>query len=116
MWRRMLRTLALSLGGIGAAACSQPTGVCTDDLFSRVSPSATTLGVGQRAAASVELRGCGGSRVLADRITWTSEAPAIARVDSVTGVITGVAPGSTRVQPHGDRYGVALTSVAVTVQ
>ncbi len=91
-------------------------GACTDELQTRVAPSMTTLSVGQRVTAQAEFRGCGGRERLVDRVTWSSDAPAVARVDSTTGEITAVAPGRAEVVPTGARYGRAPVSVQVEVR
>lgn len=111
MKRRFVGILVLC-GILGACT---PFTACTDDLRQRIDPTSMTLDVGQEASASAEFLGCGGSKRLADEITWSSADPAVASVDAATGRITGRSSGVTNVTPRGARYGV-LHHVSVTVR
>ncbi len=102
-----MRIGAALLSLVILSGCSQVMGACNADLQAHVTPSTTTLSVGQRVTAQAEFRGCSGRERLADRVTWTSDAPAVARVGPTTGEITAVAPGRAEVVPTGARYGRA---------
>ena len=55
--------------------------------------------------ASIELSSCGGGKKLSDSFSWSAQDTAIARVDALTGRVTGRSPGSTVVEARGTRYG-----------
>jgi hypothetical protein len=75
--RRMVFSLAglIAVGSCGLFPCG------ADDLDIRFVPSDVTVVVGQTQTARVELGSCHFGRTLSDRITWTSDDPAIASVD-----------------------------------
>lgn len=96
-------------------ACT-PVTSCPDDLRFRMQPSDVTIVVGQSATASAEFLGCGGTKVLDDVLTWSVVDSLIANVNPATGVITGRAPGITRVEVSGKTYGRGLNALVVTVR
>ena len=99
----------LAIGSCGLLPCG------ADDLDIRFVPSEVTLVVGQTQTSRLELGACHFNRTVSDRITWTSDEPAVASVDSLSGQITGRSAGSTTVRARGDTYGY-LGGVHVTVQ
>lgn len=109
-----VRTLAV------LAACSLASGcsafvACTDDLSYRVSPTSSTLAIGQTFTATAEFRGCRGSKHLDDTISWETADSTIAIVNASSGQVTGRSPGTTQVQARRATYGLAWPPIAVTV-
>jgi hypothetical protein len=103
---RILKAL-LILPGM-AAACSNPffSDHCADALTVRAIPTDTTLSVGQRFTAALYLSGCrDGSEQLHDTFSWGAEDTTVVRVDPISGVVTAVGSGQTRLVVHGARYG-----------
>jgi hypothetical protein len=109
--RHIIGVLAL----FSAMGCSIVAPNCPDDLKLRVDPSAATIGVGESITATGEFRGCAGRDRLDDVLLWSSADSSIARVDAMTGRITGRAAGTTVVQARGARYG-SLPPIAITVR
>jgi hypothetical protein len=100
---------------IGASGCEVLAPSCTDDLSQRVEPATATITVGEQLKPAAQFYGCRGSRRLSDVITWSSADPDIASVDASTGIITGRTTGSTRITPHGEKYG-SILSIGITVR
>jgi uncharacterized protein YjdB len=73
------------------------TGDCTDELGVNLTPTETTMNVGQSVTASLELTSCGGRKRWRPTVVWLTQDTAIVRVDSIGGRITGRATGSARV-------------------
>jgi len=88
---------------------------CPSDLRYRLNPTAQTIGVGETFKATAEFLGCAGTKHLDDSITWEAADSNIARVDPMTGQVTGRSPGLTQVRATGARYGL-MPPIAVTVQ
>jgi len=61
-----------------------------------VSPASVNLQAGQQVTVEIDARDSTGMLIARPPITWRSDAPAVATVDSV-GTIRGVAPGAARV-------------------
>ncbi|MHB1863774.1 MAG: Ig-like domain-containing protein [Gemmatimonadaceae bacterium] len=80
-----------------------------------VSPQDTTIHVGQQFPIHFTLLGCGGTKVLTDSVTYTSANPATATVGPATGVVNGIAAGTTTVQATAHFYGVSM-NVTVKVE
>ena len=78
---------------------------CPDDLYSRVEPDPQTVRVGESYVAVASAWGCGRTKRLTDDWRYFVVDTAIARVDSITGRVTGRAPGSTDVGARGAFYG-----------
>ncbi|MDE2086685.1 MAG: Ig-like domain-containing protein [Xanthomonadaceae bacterium] len=91
------------------------TRACAGDLRTFVSPPDTTIQVGQQFPIRFTLLGCGGSQVLTDSVTFASLNPAIATVDVSSGIVDGVASGSTTIVVTAHHYRVTV-NVAVTVK
>ncbi len=99
-----MRSFATVLfAAVATFGCAE--GVCTLELTVFLAPRDTTITVGESFKPRLSLSGCGGRKQFSDQVTWRSENVAVAPVDSVTGRITGVAPGETEVRATGERYG-----------
>lgn len=98
-----------------ATACSSPTEGCSLDLSATVTPSQQSLPVGQSLTPTATAYGCSGTKALQDTWRWTTRDPGIVSVDSLTGRVTGRAPGAASVVATSQRYG-AVVSVQVTVR
>jgi hypothetical protein len=88
--------------------------LCTLELIVIHTPPADTIAVGASFTPTVTLKGCGGQLTYSDTITWTASDTTIIRVDSATGLTTGLKPGSATAFSHGAKYG-SLGGVGVTV-
>lgn len=101
-----------------AAACSRaddtPT-VCPSDLRFVTTPTTRTVRSGESFVAQAQAFGCAGTKLLDEIFVWRSDDSTIARVDSVSGLITGRSPGSTLVRAFGRRYGANSLPVQTTV-
>ena len=99
------KRLLLFVGAAAAsclAACSSALGNlldtgCSDELRVQVAPGDTTLAVGGHFTAHVSLTTCGGRVPVAASFTWSVQDSTVARVNSLSGVVTAIAPGSSRV-------------------
>jgi hypothetical protein len=83
---------------IGGQTFSDSIGVsvvCTAELVVIAKPNPVNIAVGDTVTVSASRSTCGGQIVNPETATWTSNAPAIATVDAVTGLVRGVAPGTT---------------------
>lgn len=87
-----------------------PLGVCVS--FAKVTPTAAALNLGEYLGFTATF-GCDSS---ARPVRWRSSAPAIATVDSLTGVVHAVAVGSATIiaATVADPTVIAAASVAVT--
>ena len=99
------------------AACDPASifGGCSDDLLTRVDPRNRTLRVGESYVAGASAWGCRGTKRLSDEWRYFVIDTTIARVDSLTGRVTGRAVGATDVGARGARYGDAPNRSRVTV-
>jgi hypothetical protein len=88
--------------------------VCTAELQIELTPGARTLVVGESFTPAVRLSSCGGRVTLTDSIRWSAADPTIVRVDSVSGLTTGLRAGQSAVYDRGARYG-AMAGLLVTV-
>ena len=105
--------LAVVSSAIGCSALTSD--VCFDILGHSTSPVAPVIRVGESFTAHLELTGCGGQKVLADTVWWTTNSTGVVTVDSATGVTRGLAPGTATITAHAKHYGVnAPISVTVT--
>jgi len=91
------------------------TPACDADLQVGVTPQDTTIRVGQQFPVHLTLLGCRGTRALSDTITYASANPAIAAVDSASGLVTGEAVGATSLTVTARHYRVTM-HVGITVQ
>lgn len=93
---RRWRALAAAGTLAGALACgggsTSPNTVASITL----APDTDSVAVGGTTALSATVYGPGGSPLSGQRVFWNTENPAVATV-SDDGVVTGVAPGSTRI-------------------
>ena len=112
---RLLSVLAVAALCAGLSGCNTPT-VCPSDLRLHVSPAERTIAVGESFTATAEALGCGGTRRLSEAWVWRVADTAVVRVDSLSGRITGRAPGSAFVEAHGRTYGYLGAGVQDTVQ
>lgn len=106
-------TIPLLLGGCNVLG---PAG-CDADLRWRVTPTEANLRVGESITADAEASGCGGTKPLEVDMRWSSEDPAVAGVNEMTGRITAEAAGSTIIMGEDlGRYGIGPVEVPVTVE
>ena len=108
-------TFAVLFGTLAASCSGEPLTVCTSELRIAYSPFDTAITIGGQFTQRVSLSSCGGREHLTDVISWSSADSTIARINSVTGLVTGVEPGSTLLSPVGQLYH-GLGSVRVTVR
>lgn len=109
------------MGALVVAACSgSPVGVgwCTDELGMHLTPSEATITAGQSITPTLELTSCGGRKRWTPTVVWLTADTAIVSVDSISGRITGRAPGSAHVTPveHASNGDQRYASVLVHVQ
>ncbi len=95
------------------AACSSPTGSdAVADVV--VTPSTLTLGIGTQMPVSAQVRDASGNLVPAAAVVWTVQDSRIASVSS-SGVVTGVALGSTQIAANANgKSGIATVNVQRT--
>ncbi len=77
---------------------------CTLELQVKLTPTADTLAVGASFSPAIELLSCGGQVQLSDTIRWSAGDTSLIRVDSVSGLTTGLRAGQTSVVPRGTLY------------
>ena len=73
---------------------------CPADIGWEVRPSERTIRVGQSFTAEAFVITCGGRDKKRTAVMWRSSDPGVAQVDSLSGRVTGVAPGSVQVEAH----------------
>jgi hypothetical protein len=86
---------------------------CTLELIVAFAPSPFILGVGESGNASLRLISCGGQLQTTGPYIWSSQNPAIASVDPVTGLVTGVSVGQTVLSAKHAQYGTFSHGVTV---
>lgn len=115
--RRLICLLSLSLLVPSVSGCG-----CTLELRIDYVPDSVTLVVGETAPPPrITTSGCNTPRQTVEILEWTVENPEIASVDPDTGVITGVAPGETRVtgyelENQRNAFGFPVTVVSPTAR
>jgi hypothetical protein len=88
---------------------------CTLELIVVFTPAPFTLGVGESGHASLKLITCGGQIEHSGPWIWSSQHPAIAAVDSLTGRVTGLSVGQTSLTAR-DAAGRGQSGLGVTVR
>jgi len=112
-----MRMLALTLVILAACRADSQTTACTDELRVQFAPADTAILPGAAFTASVQLATCGGAQLLTDAFIWHSEDSTIASVDSLSGLVFGVALGTTRIGATGRRFGpVGTLKVSVVTE
>jgi hypothetical protein len=112
--RRLLSVVVVPL--LLAACDALDPAVCTSDLQVRITPDSATLAVGDTLTVRAEALGCGGTQRLEEEMRWSSEAPSIASVTPVPGLVTAIAPGEVRIV--GDDlgpFGIGPVVIPITV-
>jgi hypothetical protein len=111
---RRIRSAALAVLVLG---CDAPVAgkMCPDDLRVHRTPVDTVISVGQTFTPTFQFLGCAGTEPLNDVLTFTSTAPAILQVHSISGQATALAPGDGSIQVLGAKYGQSGATIAVTV-
>lgn len=71
---------------------------CPTDIGWEVRPQQRTVRVGESFTAEAFVLRCGGRDRERARVVWRSADPMVAQVDSVSGRVSGVAPGNTQVE------------------
>lgn len=93
------RVFILSAAALLLSGCDLPLPVdCPADIGWEVSPQQRTVQVGQSFTAEAFVLSCGGRDRERASVVWRSSDPMVAQVDSVSGRVSGVAPGSTQVE------------------
>ncbi|MFQ6046902.1 MAG: Ig-like domain-containing protein [Gemmatimonadales bacterium] len=110
----MIKYASLLLLLAAALPSSSCETVCTLELLVAISPSDTTIAVGESFQAKVGLSGCGGRKTFSDEYTWVSDDSTVVVVND-EGRVTGVGVGQANVLVSGKRYG-DLGGIAVTVR
>jgi hypothetical protein len=88
---------------------------CTAELVPIFTPPAQTLAVGESFTPSLKASTCGGYVIITDTFHWSAGDSTIVRVDSLSGVTTGIRPGQTYLRANGVRVG-AINGLVVTVR
>lgn len=101
--------ITATVGGVAGSATvvvnQAPAGSVT------VTPSTSTLTVGQTATLGATVRDAAGNVIAGASVTWASSATSVATV-SASGVVTGVAPGTATITASsGGRSGTAAVTV-----
>ncbi|QJR36980.1 hypothetical protein [Gemmatimonas groenlandica] len=110
------------VAAVVAGGCNNVTDlVCpADPARVKVSPTSRTMNVGEQFTPTVTAAVCGGTQPTPFVGRFTATNVAVARVDSVRGVITGVASGETyvfaRYTTDGFPLGGTRDSIRVTVR
>lgn len=110
------------VAAVVASGCSNVTEiVCpADPARVKVSPASRTMNVGEQFTPTVTAAVCGGTQPTPFVGRFTAMNQAVARVDSVRGVITGVSSGETyvfaRYTIDGSPFGGTRDSIRVTVR
>jgi hypothetical protein len=87
---------------------------CTLELGMDLSPSETTIRVGESFVPTIQLWTCGRHVLIDETFTWSTPHSDVVSVDSLTGRTTGRAPGLAAVYPVGRTYR-SLSPILVTV-
>ena len=109
---RILETFDIERDAFGLTA---DTAACPSDLQVRFEPEALTLEVGDSSTVDVKVLTCGGTVEEEVEVTWTSSNPAVATVNSDSGLVTAIAPGQakmkaeTNTSPFGELGEVSIT-------
>lgn len=106
-------TISLLIGGCGVVGPE----ACNADLTWRVTPTEARLAVGESMTVKGEAFGCSGTERLEEDVRWSSEDPAVASVNDMTGQVTAEAVGSTIIIGEDlGRYGIGPVEIPVTVE
>ncbi len=109
----MMRLTPILLGSaLVLSGCNVIPTVCTDELGIEIRPAQRTIAVGERVVPTATEVTCSGRIRTPLVATWRADNDAVVRVDSVFGMITGLAPGRARVAAFTDRE---LGAVEITV-
>ena len=112
--------LIAALAACSLARCGVLPTACTQELRVEVVPSEKTIRVGESFQAKAEGVSCGGRQRFAyeQPLAWRTADGSIVRVDSETGTITGLAPGTATVTAHEPTVSAnwSYGSVQVTVR
>lgn len=109
--KRLVWLLSILLLAPGVSSCG-----CPSILNTRLEPSILTLSVGKTAPPPrASVQGCFDPWREVEVEEWTSDDPNIASVNSDTGVITGIAPGETRITATADEPVPFGGEVSVTI-
>jgi Periplasmic component of the Tol biopolymer transport system len=114
---RTLLPIAIAVVAAACGADSSAPSSCTDPAVV-VSPSAPVLEVGgstQLSAAFTSGATICDPGITVDQLRWSSSNPAIASVDSVVGLITGLTAGSAYIRARSPNNPAIVDSVRVTV-
>jgi uncharacterized protein YjdB len=121
MFRRRSSSIVLGvvlitlLPALGSCGILLPI-ACTDELGVEIRPRERTLRVGQEFTATATGTSCGGRERFSYSVRWSSTAPDVAQVDSISGRVRASSAGIARIQAHEPGSSPALWGeVLVTV-
>ena len=110
----MRYSLFLGLICMAFAGCQQSL-VCTQELGITFGPPDTVIAIAQQFRARLEFTSCGGHQRWSGSPVWHSQEPAIASVDSASGLVSGKSVGQTLILGH-DPYEQVDGTLRVTVR
>ena len=119
---RIVAIVCSVVAAVVVSGCNNLTDITcpADPARVKVSPTSRTMNVGEQFTPTVTAAICGGSRPTPFVGRFTATNVAVARVDSVRGVITGVSSGETyvfaRYTTDGSPFGGTRDSIRVTVR
>jgi hypothetical protein len=110
--KHVLARLALA-GWLAGAACGENPAIAIIPVRLELTPSTDTVYVGEIATRlTAHVFNARDQEIPDADVTWSGDAPSVALVDSLTGAVTGLLPGTTRVSA---RTGSVADTAAVTV-
>lgn len=115
---RLLRRLGLVAATsvvTGLVACGEdPILVCTMELKPGIASAPATVRVGETATIRAQATSCGGTVIVPMTWRYSVEDSVVARIDSMSGLLTAKAAGATRVRAAG-RFPASADTFAVYV-
>ena len=103
-------------------ACGEdPILVCTMELKPGILPAPATLKVGETTTIRAQATSCGGAEIVPMTWRYGVEDSTVARIDSVSGLLSARAAGATRVRAAGrlpastDTFAVYVAYHAITI-
>jgi plastocyanin len=97
-------------GGDGDGSVDPPAPVAVASVV--VAPAPATVAVGQTVALQATVRDADGALLTGRTVRWTTAAPTVATVDSISGVVRGLAAGQAQVTATSEgRAGTTVVNV-----
>jgi plastocyanin len=108
--RLALPAALVACGGGGDATLAPPPAVAVASVVG--APAPATVPVGQSVALQATLRDAGGALLTGRAVRWTTAAPTVATVDSLTGLARGLAAGQAQITATSEgRTGTTVVNV-----